>query len=139
MGRRALIIVLLLFLAGFAYIGYNTYDAKRAGASGDVFSHDPSPDAPASNSTTSQPPTQTVVLPSPPTTQTPSAAPSNGDTISPNPPNGMIFSGTGRFQLYRQGNLTWRINTETGKSCILFATDEEWEKTKVYRAGCGSH
>jgi hypothetical protein len=61
-----------------------------------------------------------------------------GDTISPNPPNGMIFAGKGRYQLYRQGNITWRVNTETGKNCILFATDEEWKKPRVYRAGCGS-
>jgi hypothetical protein len=40
MGRRILVIVLLLILAGFAYIGYSSYDAKRAEASGDVFSRD---------------------------------------------------------------------------------------------------
>jgi len=51
----------------------------------------------------------------------------------------MVFSGTGRYQLYRQGNLTWRLNSDTGQSCILFATDEEWKKPKVYRAGCGNH
>jgi hypothetical protein len=59
------------------------------------------------------------------------------DTISPNPPNGMTFSGSGRYQLYRQGNLTWRLDTETGRSCVIFATDEEWRKPRVYRAGCG--
>jgi hypothetical protein len=37
----------------------------------------------------------------------------------------MVFSGTGHYQLYRQGNLTWRMNTDTGRACILFATDEE--------------
>jgi hypothetical protein len=61
-----------------------------------------------------------------------------GDTISPNPPNGMMFAGKGRYQLYRQGNITWRVNTVTGQNCILFATDEEWKKPRVYRAGCGS-
>jgi hypothetical protein len=50
----------------------------------------------------------------------------------------MVFFGTGKYQLYRQGNITWRVDTETGKSCILFATDEEWKKPTVYRAGCGS-
>ncbi|RXH56127.1 hypothetical protein [Granulicella sibirica] len=58
------------------------------------------------------------------------------DTISANPPNGTVFSGTGRFQVYRQGNLTWRINTDTGQSCVLFATDAEWRKPRVYQRGC---
>jgi hypothetical protein len=59
------------------------------------------------------------------------------DTIGPNPANGMIFAGRGKYQVYRQGNITWRVNTETGQTCILFATDEEWKKPRVYRAGCG--
>lgn len=62
-----------------------------------------------------------------------------GDTISPNPPNGMVFAGSGRYQLYRQGNITWRLDTETGRSCVIFATDEEWRKPRVYRAGCGKN
>ena len=61
-----------------------------------------------------------------------------GDTISANPPNGMTFAGRGKYQVYRQGNITWRVNTETGQTCVLFATDEEWKKPRVYRAGCGS-
>jgi hypothetical protein len=59
-----------------------------------------------------------------------------GDSIEPNPPNGVVFAGKGKYQLYRQGNLTWRLNTETGQTCVIFATDEEWKKRKVYRAGC---
>ena len=51
----------------------------------------------------------------------------------------MTFSGSGRYQLYRQGNITWRLDTETGKSCVIFATDEEWRKPRVYRAGCGKN
>ncbi len=58
------------------------------------------------------------------------------DSVSPNPPNGEVFAGTGKYQLYRQGNLTWRLNTDTGQTCIIFATDEEWKKPKVKRAGC---
>ena len=60
------------------------------------------------------------------------------DTIPPNPPNGMIFSGSGPFQLYRQGNLTWRVDTGSGRSCILFATDAEWRKPRVYQRGCAT-
>jgi hypothetical protein len=60
------------------------------------------------------------------------------DTLSPNPPNGRVFAGAGRFQLYRQGSLTWRIDTNTGQTCILFATNAEWRKPQVYRHGCNS-
>jgi hypothetical protein len=58
------------------------------------------------------------------------------DTIGADPPNGMVFAGTGRFQIYRQGNLTWRVNTDSGTACVLFATDAEWRKSKVYSHGC---
>jgi hypothetical protein len=153
MGRRILFVVLLL-IAILAYVGYNTYDAKRAGANGDVFSSDSPTDqssrtkADTAASPGKSSPQPAVVYPAP-TVQTTPVTPDNapqtnapalsrGDTISPNPPNGMVFSGTGRYQLYRQGDLTWRLNTDTGQNCILFATNEEWKKPKVYRAGCGS-
>lgn len=58
------------------------------------------------------------------------------DSIAPNPPNGMTFGGSGHFQLYRQGDLTWRLNTDNGETCVIFATDEEWRKPKVFKAGC---
>jgi hypothetical protein len=166
MGRRVLVIVMVLVVALFVYLGYNSYDAKSAGLSGDVFPRDSSMSK-SRTAESSQPATpsseQTVVYPAPAvqtvpvtpeTTQAQNDATiaqgqmaqgqvaqdgtSAGDTISPNPPNGMVFAGKGKYQLYRQGNLTWRLNTETGQSCIIFATDEEWKKPKVYRAGCGS-
>jgi hypothetical protein len=164
MGRRVLIIVLVLVVALFVYLGYNSYDARRAGANGDVFSNDSSTsraknDAPD----VSSPGNQTIVYPSqsqqptlsaedaaqgqpaagagavPPSVQgeTPQTGAPASDTITPNPPNGMLFSGSGKYQLYRQGNLTWRLNTDTGQSCIIFATDEEWKKPRVLRAACG--
>ena len=71
------------------------------------------------------------------TTPTPSALPVS-DTVSPNPPNGLAFGGTGKFQWYRQGNLTWRVNTSSGSTCIAFATMEEWQKPIVYSHGCGN-
>jgi hypothetical protein len=161
MGRRVLVIVMVLVVALFVYLGYNSYDANRAGLSGDVFPHDSSmsKSRPEDSSQTAAPSTgQTVVYPAPavqtvpvtpettqsqndsqiPQGETMQDGTSGGDTISPNPPDGMVFSGKGKYQLYRQGNLTWRLNTETGQSCIIFATDEEWKKPKVYRAGCGS-
>ncbi len=60
------------------------------------------------------------------------------DSQSPLAPDGQPFTGSGRFQFYRQGNITWRLDTETGHACVIFATDEEWRKPKVYRRACGS-
>ncbi len=51
-------------------------------------------------------------------------------------PNGTPFAGTGRYQFYRQGNLTWRLDTDTGAACVIFATNQEWRKPQVYRHGC---
>ena len=69
--------------------------------------------------------------------ETPASAPPTGDTIPPNPPNGMRFAGTGTYQWYREGNLTWRTNTATGASCIVYATMDEWRKPIVINHGCG--
>jgi hypothetical protein len=73
----------------------------------------------------------------PPAAQAQAAAPPASDSIARNPPNGMIFAGTGKYQLYRQGDITWRLNTDTGQACVLFATDAEWRKARVYQRGCG--
>ena len=160
MARRILVIAAVLIVAGFLYLGYTSYDAARTGASGEVFSMDSgaSKAEPVKSHLTQVDPDpapkplggQTSDSPAPSLSQGPvtSIAPDQGaqpggvtppttDTISPEPPNGMVFSGTGHFQLYRQGNLTWRLNTDTGQSCILFATEEEWKKPKVLHAGCG--
>ncbi len=58
------------------------------------------------------------------------------DSQSPNSPNGLRFGGSGSFQWYRQGNLTFRVDTQNGASCIVYATMEEWRKPWVYRNGC---
>jgi hypothetical protein len=174
MGKRVLVIVLLAALALFAYVGYSSYDARRAGVTGQVFLSDSSRSkstsetrGPASSGSSAADPTtadkaaasqetETIVYPPAAATQgmqapagsggatqvtqaqqaAPATAPGS-DTISPNPANGMVFSGSGRYQLYRQGNITWRMDSETGRSCIIFATDEEWRKPRVYKAGCG--
>lgn len=60
-----------------------------------------------------------------------------GDTESPLAPNGMRFAGSGSYQWYRQGNLTWRVDTTTGRSCIIYATMDEWRKQIVMSHGCG--
>jgi hypothetical protein len=50
----------------------------------------------------------------------------------------MVFAGTGKYQLYRQGDITWRLNTDTGWACILFATDAQWSKSRVFDQGCAT-
>jgi hypothetical protein len=161
MARRILVIAAVLIVAGFLYLGYTSYDAARTGATGEVFSMDSTGNKAESAKShltqvdpepSSKPPSgQFSGLPAPSISQGPMASlspdqgtqpgggmiPPTTDTISPDPPNGMVFSGTGHFQLYRQGNLTWRLNTDTGQSCILFATEEEWKKPKVLHASCG--
>jgi hypothetical protein len=61
------------------------------------------------------------------------------ETLSRNPPNRTILAGTGRFELYRQGDITWRMDTATGKACVLFATEAMWRKSLVYDHGCGAN
>lgn len=68
----------------------------------------------------------------------PSAPLPVSDTIAPNPPNGAVFTGSGKYQWYRQGNLTWRVNSGSGAACIAFATMQEWQKPLVYTHGCGN-
>ena len=68
------------------------------------------------------------------------ATPTNlptSDSVPPNPTNGARFSGSGTYQWYRQGNLTWRVDTVSGHSCIDYATMEEWRKPIVSSHGCG--
>lgn len=59
------------------------------------------------------------------------------DSQGVNVTNGMRFGGTGTYSWYRQGNLTWRIDSSTGRTCIDFATLEEWRKQIVSSHGCG--
>ncbi len=68
----------------------------------------------------------------------PETPPPTRDTVPPYPPNGLRFAGRGEYQWYRQGNLTWRVDTVSGRSCIAYATLEEWRKRLVMEHGCGS-
>ena len=140
MGRRGIFIVLLLVVGLFLYLGYTSYDSKRAGVSGDVYpvtskaKAGPVGATPAPEQTEVNPPS---AVGGQMTSEMAQGGISDSDTVNPNPPNRMLFAGSGRYQLYRQGNITWRLDTSTGKTCIVFATDEEWKKPKVYRNGCG--
>jgi cytoskeletal protein RodZ len=80
-----------------------------------------------------------------PAAASPSAAPAADSALTPpaadsiprNPPSGTVFAGKGKFQLYRQGDITWRLDTDSGGACILFATDAQWSRPQVYSHGCG--
>ncbi|HUD23667.1 MAG TPA: hypothetical protein VMQ60_12555 [Acidobacteriaceae bacterium] len=82
--------------------------------------------------------TKSAVTPQDAQTQAGQSMPPVSDSISRNPPNGMIFAGSGKYQIYRQGDLTWRINTDTGDACVLFATDAQWRLQRVYQHGCSA-
>jgi len=156
MARRLLTLVAVLAVIGLAYIVYVRWVAARnAGVGsvqllGDSDSNDKvvvdkgelnnlrdqaeNAVKPATSTTTvTTQTTQPAVAP--PTTAY--SVPAN-DSIPANPPNNMVFSGTGRYQLYRQGSITWRLDTDTGHTCIIFATDEEWRLARVYSHGCGN-
>lgn len=135
--KRALIGVLVLVAAVFLYIGYSSYDAGRASASAattPVVRGRPA-EGPISTAPTTVEGAEIPASEAKPTAAGAMAQP-GADTIQPNPPNGMTFGGNGHYQLYRQGNLTWRLNTDTGESCVVFATEDEWRKPQVFRAGC---
>jgi hypothetical protein len=147
-------IVVLVVAVILGVYFYQQHKATLAASNGDTISPDNSvttslatPDpAPAATPTPAKrapmPGSTSVPTPVATTTQTslqpdtnPTAPPAS-DTIDRNPPNGMVFAGTGHIQVYRQGNITWRINTDNGEACVLFATDREWRKPRVYNAGC---
>lgn len=154
--RGVLMGLLMLVLAVFAYVGYSGYATERSTARGDVYADGMTggrtktgikgETAGANASSTNLPAMATTGEANGGSSgmmaQGGSAAAATGmtppatDSIVPNPPNGMTFGGAGHFQLYRQGDLTWRLNTDTGATCVIFATDEEWRKPKVFRAGC---
>jgi hypothetical protein len=61
-----------------------------------------------------------------------------GDSLSRSAPNGVGFAGTGKYMWYREGDITWRVNSDTGASCIAFATMQQWANPLVYDRGCDS-
>jgi hypothetical protein len=60
------------------------------------------------------------------------------NALSPHPPSGFVTPATQKFALYRQGDLTYRLNTQSGQACVLLATDALWQKPLVYQHGCGN-
>ena len=78
-----------------------------------------------------------ATTPATPDSQAPAATPV-AIPLNRTPPNGMAYKGTGKFLIYRQGDLTWRLDSETGNACVLFATNTQWSKSNVYDHGCAT-
>jgi hypothetical protein len=141
--RRILWIVAFVALVALGVRWYRHRAQLRALDSGAVYVKQPNGPAKPLTALQSKPaqslPNQEIATTTPPAPVVPQpvTAPS-GDTIARNPPNGLAFAGSGKFQLYRQGDITWRLNTDTGDACIIFATDAQWHRTRVYQNGCAS-
>jgi cytoskeletal protein RodZ len=149
MSRQIFLVILIVCLVIFGAVWYTHRSRARAVNSGEVFVRDQATDAAKANgsSPASTSSDQTASTEQSAQTQESVAAtvadgsvsaPPATDSIPRIPPNGMVFAGTGKYQLYRQGDITWRLNTDTGQSCILFATDREWRNPRVFQHGCGS-
>jgi hypothetical protein len=145
--RKILGILIVILSLGLAASWYMHRARTRAMTSGQVFVH---PQSPEDNPKPLPAPPVETPSPQQVTTDNVSQSTSSGpqqsvhtlrtsDSITRNPPNGAVFAGSGKFQLYRQGDITWRLNTETGDACILLATDAQWSKTRVFQHGCAAH
>ena len=136
-----ILVIVLLVIVGVGI--YSNSAQKKVVNSGDIFTHDQAHEKLKVGDSMTDAPAQTVpdqqVTTAAQINQTGMVAAPVSDTIRRNPPNGMVFSGSGRFQLYRQGDITWRVNTDSGQACVIFATDEEWRKERVLRHGCGNN
>lgn len=42
----------------------------------------------------------------------------------------------GRYQIYRAGFRTFRLDTATGSTCILLTTTDDWKKPDTESQGC---
>lgn len=42
----------------------------------------------------------------------------------------------GRYQLHRDGSRTWRLDTSTGHSCLLLATEYDWKSSGSSQNSC---
>ena len=139
--------LLILVVAVFAFVGYNGYSAKRHMITDDVSESDSPEPAPSTAGKEVAPEVKET-----PQTKVPEAsaqpassvgepqarivAGASTDSLPAQPGEGAKFGNGGRYQLYRQGDMTWRLNVETGETCVLLATDAEWHKERVYRSGC---
>jgi len=143
---KRIFLILVLLAAVLLGASWFVHRARiRALNSGDVFVREqpggnPAPQPPPASPPSQPAPSNSAGAASPgaanPSLPASAASAPASDTIARNPPNGMLFTGSGKYQLYRQGDITWRLNTDTGWACVLLATDGQWRKTRVYQNGC---
>jgi hypothetical protein len=149
MSRLLFLIILATCVVVFGVIWYTHWSNIRSLTSGAVVVHDQTSDkakadlaTPEAGTSGQAPPDQHPQTPAkgahPAQIDGTLATPPSADSNPRNPPNGMIFAGRGKYQLYRQGDITWRLNTDNGQACILFATDAEWSQPRVFQQGCGA-
>jgi hypothetical protein len=140
-------IAAVLGLAVAAYYFHST-SRTRAMNSGNVIVNEQASDTSAPLPDTAAAPTAaptpaatgTGAPASTPDSKSASPAPATTESVPLNriPPNGMAYKGTGKFLIYRQGDLTWRLDSSTGNACVIFATNAQWSKPLVYDHGCGT-
>jgi len=140
MARKLIAAAVAIVLLWFGYVSYTNWRKSHSMANGEITSvSDGSTQTSAPAASEPEKP-KTTIAPAPPSSSTqpiviqPSAPLT--DSQQPNAVNGARFAGSGKYQVYRQGNITYRIDTETGQECILLATNEEWKKPSVYQRGC---
>jgi len=42
----------------------------------------------------------------------------------------------GRYQMHREGFRTWRLDTASGKICLLLASESDWKKGNLVLQSC---
>lgn len=132
-------------IAAFVGLGIAAYyihstSGQRAMNNGNVVVvSQPTPDASTSPDSTAQPqqPATGADAAANSAAQTPVATPV-AIPLNRIPPNGAVFKGTGQFVIYREGDITWRLDSATGNACVIFATNAQWSKPNVYDHGCGA-
>ena len=45
-------------------------------------------------------------------------------------------SQVGRYQLHRDGSRTWRLDTATGRLCLMLTSDADWKKDASQQSSC---
>jgi hypothetical protein len=41
-----------------------------------------------------------------------------------------------KYQVFKDGGRTWRLDTVTGSSCLLLTTKEDWKKLETMASSC---
>jgi len=145
---RLLLVAAAILISGVWFVHWSR---TRALNSGEVHVRQ----QPADNGRSAAPTTETATDTASRPTQPQEVASNTGEPSRPQPQiitalpasqpasrnssNRLVAAGSGKFELYRQGDLTFRLNTETGDACVLLATEAQWSKSIVYDHGCNGH